>query len=58
MRKKAKHYNNVVWTGTYVMGTYLQREKKAKHYNNVVWMGTYVVGTYLQREKNQNIITM
>ena len=25
--KKVKHYNNVVWTGTYVTGTYLQREK-------------------------------
>ena len=35
-RKKAKHYNNVVWTGTYVTGTYLQWEKKTKHYNNVV----------------------
>ena len=44
--------------GTYVMGTYLQREKKAKDYNNVVWMGTYVTGTYLQRKKRQNIITM
>ena len=47
-----------MWTGTYVTGTYLQREKKAKHYNNVVWTGTYVMGTYLQREKRQNIITM
>ena len=45
--KKAKHYNNVVWTGTYVTGTYLQQEKKAKDYYNVVWMGTYVTGTYL-----------
>ena len=26
--KKAKHYNNVVWTGTYVVGTYLQWEKR------------------------------
>ena len=29
--KKAKHYDNIVWTGTYVMGTYLHGEKKATH---------------------------
>ena len=44
--------------GTYVKGTYLQREKKAKHYNNVVWTGTYVTVLTYNQKKRQNIITM